>query len=154
MELDDHQKIIALQEGLRNRSQKMVEYQINQPFYFIMKLQEEIGEVSGAYVKLLRGFNLRDFKKMISKMEPEMNLNDLSALRREELAEELRLKWYNKKHLDIKLELADTFMMLLQVAEKFGVDYSTLLNISIEKFNQVNKELGEDYTQFNINTNG
>jgi NTP pyrophosphatase (non-canonical NTP hydrolase) len=109
--------------------------------FMVIAMAEEMGEIAGAWKKLMRGFNKRELAKM-KKKHLKANPGDLNM----PTDDELKAKWHEQKFNDLKDESSDLFTYLDLFLTRNGIDIKRAVT---RKFNEVSNEM--ECRQFKLN---
>ena len=113
--------------------------------YFAVALAEEVGEIAGIIKKLERGFNKREFKKILPKFVKEYNKTSTEITEAELEYSNIVHRhpvhqfWLKEKKEALAKEIADVFTYLDLLASKNDIN---LWQAAQDKFNSVSKEMG------------
>ncbi len=112
------------------------------PEYFVIALAEEVGEVAGVYKRFLRGFTLKDAKKLLEKMrergEDEELVRHFDEAGIEHSMDELSLIWESSIRKKLLQELSDVFIYWDLLRQKEGLTAEDIINT----YNKVNEDMG------------
>lgn len=124
--------------------------------HYTSKMVEELGEICSAITKLERGWNVREKRKLLTKLRTKWDERHpgMEHLFVEADDDELRIVWLALKTHDFQAECADLFIMMdllmSRARRQFGVSDTPidLFGAVRKKFNEVSKEL--NVTQYTI----
>lgn len=101
--------------------------------YMLLCMQEELGEIAGAFKKLKRGFNQRELKKIRDKWAK--NAQDEDDVPTDEV---FKMIWITNKMKDMFSECADFLIYFDLFLTRNNIDIHAIVK---EKFNKVSEEM-------------
>jgi NTP pyrophosphatase (non-canonical NTP hydrolase) len=105
--------------------------------YLVNTMAQEAGEIGAVITKLLRGFNQREYRKMLKKVLPIKN-EGLSSLEVPSY-EECKKQWESYMQYKLKEESADLFGYFDLFLTNNNIDIRRAFT---QKFNQVSEDMG------------